>query len=227
MNDRPNPLFNSAVILAAVTAALYSFSTAYYQGYLHVLRLDADMLDRNFHQVLYNGFLIALGPALVALIAYSVCALLIAHFLLPAVTDWLRAKWVRRRQYARLKRHILHGRKTPLIETITQDHANTLLAFCIAAVLFVGALAYFEEQGRSLARVTLARLDKPLPTSDLLSVTLENRQRSLLYLNCGARNCAGIEPITRVVYYFPQNGHSFQYSVPPKASPAPPAKPAS
>lgn len=213
--------------MAAVTASLYCVSTAYYQGYLEVLRLDADMLDRNFHQVLYNGLLIALGPGLAAVLLYSACAIVIAHFILPALVDWLRFKWARRRLFVRIKRHIFHKRKAAPLEILTQRHANVVFFLCMVGVLFVSALAHFEEQGRIRARTTLARLDKPLQPNDLLSVSLENRQYKLLYLNCGARNCAGIEPVTRVVYYFPQNGHSFQHPVSPAVKPETPSKSAS
>jgi hypothetical protein len=50
---------------------LYCVGTAHSGGYLGTLRLDADVLDRNFHQVLYAGFLNSFGPILLALFAYS------------------------------------------------------------------------------------------------------------------------------------------------------------
>ena len=53
---------DSAIFLAGFTAVLYAWSTAYYNGYLHVLHLDSDMMERSFHQVIYNGLLISFSP---------------------------------------------------------------------------------------------------------------------------------------------------------------------
>lgn len=49
---------DSAVILTIITAFLYSASTAYTHGYFGILNLDSDVLDRNFHQILYHGMIL-------------------------------------------------------------------------------------------------------------------------------------------------------------------------
>lgn len=50
-------LTDSAIILAGITAYLYCSSTAYTYGYLQYFELNAEVLDRNFHQTLYDGLI--------------------------------------------------------------------------------------------------------------------------------------------------------------------------
>ncbi len=50
-------LIDSATCIAVLTSYFYCISTAYTNGYLAVFGLDNDLLDRNFHQVIYSGFI--------------------------------------------------------------------------------------------------------------------------------------------------------------------------
>ena len=50
-------IVDSTGLLALLTGYLYCVSTAYTQGYLNALGLDSDLLNRNFHQVIYHGLL--------------------------------------------------------------------------------------------------------------------------------------------------------------------------
>ena len=59
---------DSAVFIAGFTALLYTWSTAHYHGFLGTLRLDADMMERSFHQVIYSGLLISFAPVIIILI---------------------------------------------------------------------------------------------------------------------------------------------------------------
>lgn len=50
-----NVFKDSAIIITLVTVYLYCASTDYLYGYYESLRLEEDVLDRNFHQILFEG----------------------------------------------------------------------------------------------------------------------------------------------------------------------------
>lgn len=77
--------------------------------------------------------------------------------------------------------------------------------------LLLFSLVYFESEGKEKANTVLKKIESnAAQQSDLITVKIEDKSERLLPLACGVRNCPGVEPNTKVVYYFPQNGHSFQ-----------------
>lgn len=220
--SRPSAL-DSAVMLAAATAFLYCVSTAHYGGYLGPLHLDADVLDRNFHQVLYNGFLIALAPVLYALLIYGAARFFYSHMLLPEANDWLRHSFSRRRSLLKLKRKWHGRRKASFHERQQKQHTMRALLCFAVALAFIVSMVYFESLGKKMALEILKRVDEsPQQISGVITVKIDDQVRSLFYLGCGARNCAGADRSTKTIYYFPQNGHAYQHATAP--SPVPGAK---
>ena len=143
--------------LAAVTAFLYCASTAFTGGFLGPLGLDGDILDRNLQQILYHGFLISFGPALLALIVYVLCRFLYSHAVLPGINDKLRKNWKLKRQFLRLKHHWTGKRKDSAIELREKQHVeNVCRARCclLRAHFFTGI---FRIQGQRSRR---SRSDK-------------------------------------------------------------------
>ena len=90
MTTQRSSFIDSAIALAAATAFLYCVSTAYFGGYFGKLQLDENLLDRNFQQSLYKGFLIALNPVSFVLPIYAAVRLFYAYFLLPGFNNLLR-----------------------------------------------------------------------------------------------------------------------------------------
>ena len=214
MSDAKGPLINSAVFLAATTGFLYCVSTAHAGGYLSSLRLDSDVLDRNFHQVLYNGFLISFGQVLVALFAYAAARVLYSHVFLPSLTDWLRKSAKNKRRYLKAKRSWIGKRKSTAIERAHKDRTLTAISYCALGMTFILSLAYFEVQGKKEALAILKQIEarKPADVSNLVRVRIEDQVKSLYYLYCGARNCAAIDLVSKTIFYFPQSGHSYQFA---------------
>jgi hypothetical protein len=218
MRKLKNPLLESAVILAVATAFLYCSSTAYNGGFLGLLHLDANALERDFHQVLYNGVLVSLGPVLLALICYAVASYCYSHALLPGLNDWLRNRFSRKRRYLKLKHRLIEKRKDSPREKQAKQHTVTVFRFVIVCFVFVSSMIYFEAQGRKEARRLHKELEKTVVQSNLVSTEINDKQYKLVKIACGARNCAGIDPSTKIVYYFPSSGYSFLY-VPPAQEP--------
>ena len=238
MTDSKNPLMNSAVFLAGTTAFLYCVSTAYYNGYLDKLKLDVDVLDRNFHQVLYNGLIISFAPVFFLMLGYSTIRVFHAHL----INDWLRAGMKNKRRFLEMRRWIrVHSggnrqrvfiKKRTVLELAQEQKTLNAIYFTVFVIIFLFMLVYFENQGASKANEVLKLIDsnKSKESSSLIRVKTDDQFKSLWYLGCGARNCAGIDPISKTVYYFPQNGHSYQLapvaSVPSILAPAASSTPA-
>jgi hypothetical protein len=212
MSDSKNPFLNSAVLLTAATGFLYSVSTAFYGGYLEPLRLDSGVLDRNFQQTLYYGFIISFVPIFLGLLIYGSTRYLYSHMILPDLITWLKHSWASKRRFIKLKSRFLGKRKDSLYVREQKRHTITTLLYLALFVGFLYSLAYFENKGKKAGFAVITKLDNEVPNTDLLIVKIDGQIYKLLELTCGARNCAGIEPTTRVVYYFPQNGHSFLHS---------------
>ena len=78
---------DSAVLLAVSTALLFSWGTANYHGFLIATKLDSDMMERNFHQVIYEGLILAFSPVLLSLILISIVLFFYAHIIFPTYID--------------------------------------------------------------------------------------------------------------------------------------------
>lgn len=228
MGASKEPWVSGGVALALLTAALYSVSTAFYGGFLSVLRLDADVLDRNFHQILYNGFLTALAPVFYFLAWIGLILLASAKLGTPLLNAFLRKRWSRKRVFVFVRRELRPSARATAFEIAQHKlagYAFVALAFALAVIY---ALAHFEQRGKDKAEKLLSKLDQPASDSSMVSLKIDGQPHRLLYLACGARNCAGMDPATRTVYYFPQHGHAFQHSLPvvkPASQPAPSTKP--
>lgn len=216
MTNQRSSLIDSAATLTAITAFLYSVSSAYYEGYFIPLQLDNNMLDRNFQQSLYQGFVISFVPMFVVLLVYAVVCFLYSHMLLPSLNDWLRHTLGRRRIFIKFKHKCrLYKRKDSEIERCQKRHTyKAVLCFSVFTILLI-SLVHFESKGKKEAIAVLKKIgSNTIQQSDLVTVKIEDKPKKLFPLVCGARNCAGIEPNTKVVYYFLQNGHSYQLVVP-------------
>lgn len=214
MSDSKHPALNSAVFLAAATAFLYCVSTAFMGGYLGTLKLDADVLDRNFHQVLYGGFLISLNEVLVGLAIVAATSWICSHLLIPEFTDYLRKGIAQRRRVLKIKRFFHGKRRDTLQERVWKRRTHRAFVYAVLSIALILLLAHYETKGKRQAEALLTRINTGQPvTSQLVRVKIDDQLQSLVHLACGARNCAGYDKTSKLVYYYPQTGHAFQYTV--------------
>lgn len=222
VHDRPSTdhewttgrwILGSGILVALGTAALYCISSAYYRGFLSGLRLDPEVLDRNFHQVLYSGFVVALGPAIACMVLYAAAVTGYA-LVLP---DLRFKRFKLKRKFARFRKKTraasghrkAAGRATRDSEKRARRRAcSALKALALVLAGFVGLVA-FERRGFDEAQERLKQAEDA-GSAEKLIVRIDGKLRELRYFACGARNCAAIEPVTGHVYYFPQTGHIYQ-----------------
>jgi hypothetical protein len=146
VENSKNTLLNSGIGIAACTAFLYCVSTAYYGGFLSELHLDSEILDRNFHQVLYNGFLICFAQAFLVLATYAVTGFFYSYALLPIINDEIRRSRHRKRQFLKLKHQILGKRKDSKIEQKEKRKTINALVYVAIGLAFIFTLTYFEKK---------------------------------------------------------------------------------
>jgi hypothetical protein len=195
-----NWAIDTGVALAAITAYLYCASTARTGGYLGRLELDADILDRNFHQVLYDGFLQSF-----TLLLFLVLGLVVLHNIQPAIQGWLQKS----QQDARASKGKV---ASPSLDRFVAVLVTQLVLATLVFIGLITTLAHAEGKGKALAIEALSRIEKhQVLEQQVIRVKIDDNMKTLVFLFCGARNCAGMDADTRDVYYFPQNGHSFRH----------------
>jgi len=197
---RSNWAIDTGAALAAITAYLYCASTARTGGYLGKLELDADILDRNFHQVLYDGFLQSF-----TLLLFLVLGLVVLHNIQPAIQGWLQQS----RRDARASKGKV---ASPSLDRFVAVLVTQVVLATLLFILLITTLVHAERKGKALAVEALSRIEMhQVLEQQVIRVKIDDNMKTLVFLFCGARNCAGMDPDTGDVHYFPQNGHSFRH----------------
>lgn len=204
---------DSAIFLAACTAVLYSWSTASYHGFLIVAKLDSDMMERSFHQVIYSGLVISIGPVILMLLLAWVLLFFWSHAVLPVYIDWVRSSVKSKRRVIKFRRYWVRRRVAPSIEKQEKSRFYRVTLYALGGVGYILSLVYFENEGRQQASEVIDKHMAGSNSSDsIITVLVDKSEKELRYLDCGAKNCAGIEEDTNKVYYFPQSSsYSFTY----------------
>lgn len=204
---------DSAIFLAACTALLYSWSTANYHGFLTTVNLDSDMMERSFHQVIYSGLVVSFGPILLIFFLIAITLFFWSHAILPSYIDWVRGSVKSKRRVVKFRRYWIGKRITPAIEKQEKKRFNYAALYSLSCFAFIVSLVYFENKGHQQAKDILAKhMADDNSTASMVSVVIGENEKSLRYLGCGAKNCAGIERNSNRVYYFSQSsGYSFIY----------------
>jgi hypothetical protein len=102
---------DSGILIAILTAFLFTLSVANYNGYLTAIGVEAGFILRNSHQILYNSLFVILTPILnVAIWAVAACFSLyfIANLYSSVLRDWL---WMKKK----IAKFNLKNKKTKLI----------------------------------------------------------------------------------------------------------------
>ncbi|PPK75979.1 hypothetical protein B0F87_10469 [Methylobacter tundripaludum] len=211
MDNQTNKLIDSGLIITFATAFLYCVSTAQNGGYLGVLLLDTDILDRNLDQILYNGFVISFSLVTWVVMIYLGWRFVYSHMILPEFNDWYSFS-IRRKVVKFKKKYCPKKRKDSPLETREKHKTRKAGFYFMLFIFFISSLVYFEKQGKKDAMELLRSIEsKQIAQANLINVNIDDEIRHLHLLICGARNCAGIESETKRIYYFPQNGHSYRY----------------
>jgi hypothetical protein len=212
MNENRNSLPDSGLILAIITAFLYCASTAHTGGFNREFGLNGDILDRNFQQILYDGFFVSFEYIIYPLILYTAFMMLYSYIIFPYINNILRENKQRKRQFISIK-HFLRGkRKYPNTEYQEKIRTKKAIIFTTIVIVFIKLLVHSQSMGEKEASQVIEQLkNRSFSQEDIITVPINGVPKRLLYLSCGARNCAGIDPDTLVIQYFPQNSYSYPF----------------
>jgi len=207
---------DSAVILAAITALLYTWSTAHYQGYLVSLRLDFDVMERNFHQILYNGLLISFFPMVVLACLGSFVLFTYSHLLIPFYVHQVRKSTRIKKSVVRYRISWFGRLNSPEIEVNAKGYFNQSLLVILFILFYLPSLIYFERLGVKRAKDLVANhYGGKNSAENMVNVKIQKKDKRLRFLGCGARNCAGIEEDTNLIFYYSiSTGYSYLHREP-------------
>ena len=198
---------NSAVLLTAVTAFLYASSTAYTYGYFRALDLDGNVLDRNFHQIIYHGMILNIRTVILAPLILAFVVTIHSSFKIE-LSQFISRDFSNGRKLVKIKKKLFLVTKKK--KRLARDHGRRIFTFWVAAfgilTVFMG-LVIFERQGVNSAEKLIAEIEK----GDFNSVRLKGKssENSLAYLFCGARNCAVYDKENNTIVYFAQNEFAY------------------
>ncbi len=195
-----NASFDSAVLLALVTALLYSSGLAYQQGFLMEIGLGRTMLESSFYQIIYSGFL----NNIAGLFAFSFSVFIFSVLFYSTVrNDTKEIIQFLKKLYFRIVRKPFQAqdndnKKSTIKFVIYQSCIFTLL---IVSCLLV--LSSIEKRGKERAKSFLNYHQENLDSSDgMISVSFNGEDKKLRLIMCGVSDCAGIEGKTNNIYFF-------------------------
>lgn len=196
---------DSAILLGVCTALLFSWSTAHYHGFLVVAKLDADLMERSFHQVIYSGLVLSILPLFITLFFISAILFLYSHVVVHEYVNYVRKNFKNKRKVVKLRKYWIGKRVSPQIEKKEKRRFNYFALLFVIATAFLLSLVFFENKGNKHAKASLKEYEEKTNKNNLISVPFKSGKKTLYYLGCGAKNCAGIEKGTNKVFYFQQS----------------------
>ncbi|USD39495.1 hypothetical protein [Ferrimonas sp. SCSIO 43195] len=203
-------LLDSAIILAFITAFIYSVSTAYYQGFLSYFNLDYNILDRNFNQTLYNGMLAALPSFLAFLLVMTVFLVFFSYMFFPVFISFCKNSFFISKLYCRALDFFKTEQDNNIYVTKLCRVADLSLIAFIVSIAPIVYLTYIEGKAVEKAQsIEKGIVDGNFDSNDLMRVKVGGEPKNLYVLACGSRNCAGLNIETNEIYYFEQKEISF------------------
>jgi hypothetical protein len=206
-----NTKFDTALFVTAMTVLLYTWSAVSFNGFLGIMSLDSDLMERNFHQVIYGGLLISFAPVITIVFATWAILFVWTHGVLPVYVDFVRKEFSRRRKVVEIRRFWFGKRNATHIERRANALFTKVSFGLLAGFMFIISLVYFESIGSSKAKTILENhVQGKNKQSQMIEVKINSITKKLRFLACGARTCAGIEEKTNRIYYFPA-ANSYSY----------------
>ena len=170
-----------------------------------MLDLDSDVLDRNFHQTLYQGLLLNLKQLFLVLIAVATFYFSKSSFKI-FLSSKIKKNYKNGRKIAEIKKTLrFKNRKNNRLERQYRPAINKSVGAIVVLVVLIFVLAHFERKGKLFAEDVKASIIE----NRFNSVTFVEYSdvKKIAYLYCGSRNCAGMDVETNEIVYFQQNGH--------------------
>ena len=198
-------IFESVLFLTLVTAILFCSSTAFTHGYFNILELDSDLLERSFHQTLYQGMYLILSKLFILFIILIVITSV--HYILRLLFQ--EQSNVDNNNHL-FPFNLLYTSTIKDGRRLEAKYTRIILYFLTALillVLFAILMNTFETKGKNQAY----KIKRDIKDSKFgyVTFTADKKDKKLAYLYCGNRNCAAFDTELKGIKYFPQNGHYY------------------
>lgn len=199
---------DGAIILSFCTALLYCASTAFTHGFMGVLRLDTDVLDRNLHQIIYHGMILSLVPIVIGPIVIFFSSSVRSAIILEISLQVKKKFSLARKTSKVLKLLKLRQKKNKTVLEKKHYQLNaTLFKLAVSSFVFLCSMVYLESRGKEEANLLLKNINAgKYQEVDAPAFGV----KAMASLFCGARNCAAINPVTKEIIYFPQEGYTIR-----------------
>lgn len=192
-------IVDSAGIIAVITAYLYSVSSAYTYGYFRTLGLDGDLLERTLQQIIYDGFIKSLTHLLSLSMAIFFCVII--YSLVKIISSTLiRKGFTSAKKVVKIRKTILlTNNKLTDVEARCDTYIRGagLILFILCVLIYV--LSTHEQDGVNNAQHVI----KNIKTNSHATFRVRDYKEDMIYLYCGARNCAGYDIKNQRVVYLP------------------------
>ncbi|MES9906531.1 MAG: hypothetical protein ABW168_28100 [Sedimenticola sp.] len=202
-------LADSVILLALGTAILFCSGTAYYHGYVTTLDLETQIIERGFHQTLYQGLMLTILPAIyLSLVAFPLFYFY-SHGLLQLYVDLLEGKYSRKKKLIKIKKIWLGKKKDRQIQINAKKQTTHVLIISIAVLSFIFSMFLLEKKGRNEAKEVMALTSAGKAAKQkTITARIDGQKIDLQLLICGARNCAGLKMNDKNIYYFTHTSFS-------------------
>jgi hypothetical protein len=194
-----NLLKDSAIILTLLTTILYSIGTAHFYGMCTELHINPTMLERTFHQILYDGVIVAINNTYVQ-ICFVIILIIAAITLLsicPAMQRFIRK--IKTKIRVRIRKRLGYRRSS---NNINFDKILAIPTLILAGTsLTVVLIIFFQNVGRHSAEEMLK--DVRIHKSGLSRIFVKNGElgHELINISCGTNYCITIDHDANKIWY--------------------------
>lgn len=183
---------NSAFVVAAIPAILYTLASAYYNGLLSSLNLDMYGFRREFQPMLYYGYLKA----------WEYLFLLTFYSSFVFLATWLIATNFEKPALI-LKENIGNRKNTERLKKFQFILKPLLVLIFILVILFIHLfiLRLVENKGFIAGKEMLSSYqdNELFPT---VNIKIAGETKSVKWLLCGTEKCAAIDTFDQKIYVF-------------------------
>ena len=192
-------LGDSALLLTILTTTLYCIGTSHLNGLLSALSTDPYLIDRSFHQIIYNGGLILFNTISLPLLFVS---LALMTLYVAIVIGLLEFNWT----YRRKKRLVRLRSKFQKLNIPTNNTLRFSIFACTTLVTLILILIYFQSVGEQAGRKFINDIQtKNTKNIEKITVRIDSSDVELLRVTCGTTFCLGVDEKQMQVRVFEKN----------------------
>ena len=202
-----NKLIDSALILTALTAILYSSGTAYHNGMLATLSLSPALLEKSFHQLLYTGFLQACIPLFIITATIVVFLTLVSELYFPLVQRLYNKSFSWKKRIIKFLKRFSYNHETERIKRARAKTYSSLLVFFV----LVGVLSFLrclEIKGAQQGQEYLSVIGKKECDKDNIIIE-KTSNKAFCTIACGTNHCAVVDQETGISVYLSPDEFTF------------------